>query len=108
VVSSVEHLLHGRLVLTPLLAIPPVLRGQLPGFQRLALPRLEPFELFAGRQVQPELDQDHAFVGQRPLEADDLPVGAPPLLLGGESFDPFDQHAAVPGPVKHRHAAPAG
>ena len=57
--------------------------------------------------MQPELDHDHAFVGQRPLELDDLPVGAPPLLLGGESFDPFDQDAAVPGPVKHRHASPA-
>jgi hypothetical protein len=33
---------------------------------------------------------------QRAFEVDDLPVGAPPLLLGGESFDSFDQDAAPP------------
>src|SRR5262249_10186715 len=31
-----------------------------------------------------------------------------PLLLGGESLDPFDQDATVPGPVQHGHASPAG
>jgi hypothetical protein len=72
------------------------------------LPRLEPLELLFQRQVQPELDDDHALVGQRPLEVDDLPVGAPPLLLGGEPLHPLDQDPAVPGPVEHRHAAPAG
>jgi hypothetical protein len=108
VIGPVQHLLHGRLVLAPLVAVPPVLRGQLPGLQRIAFPRLEPPELFFRRQVQPELDHDHALVGQRPLEVDDLPVGAPPLLLGGEPLDPLDQDTAVPGSVKHRHAAPAG
>jgi hypothetical protein len=108
VIGPVQHLLHGRLVLPPLLAVPPVFCGQLPGFQRIVLPRLEPFELLPRRQVHPELDHDHALVGQRPLEVDDLPIGAPPLLLGGEPLDPLDQDAAVPGPVKHRHAAPAG
>jgi hypothetical protein len=72
------------------------------------LPRLEPLELLFQRQVQPELDDDHALVGQRPLEVDDLPVGAPPLLLGGELLHPLDQDPAVPGPVEHRHATPAG
>jgi len=108
VIGPVQHVLHGRLVLPSLVAVPPVLRGQLPGLQRIALPRLEPPELLPGRQVQPELDHDHALVGQRPLEVDDLPVGAPPLLFGGESLHPLDQDAAVPGPVEHRHAAPAG
>jgi hypothetical protein len=108
VIGPVQHLLHGRLVLPPLPAVPPVLLGQLPGLQRIALPRLEPLELLSGREVQPELDDDHALVGQRPLEVDDLPVGTPPLLFSGEPLDPLHQDAAVPGPVKHRHAAPAG
>jgi hypothetical protein len=108
VIGPVHHLIHGRLVLSPLLAVPPVFRGQLPGLQRVALSRLEPLELFGVRQVQPELDDDHALVGQRPFEVDDLPVGAPPLLLGGEPLDSFYQNAAVPGPVQHRHASPAG
>jgi hypothetical protein len=108
VIGPVQHLLHGRLVLASLVAVAPVLRGQLPGLQRIALARLEPLELFFRRQVQPELDHDHALVGQRPLEVDDLPVGAPPLLLGGEPLDALDQDAAVPGPVQHCHAAPAG
>ena len=46
VISSVQHLLHGRLILPPLLAIPPIFRSQLPGLQRVALPCLEPPELF--------------------------------------------------------------
>ena len=41
------------------------------------------------------------------LEVDDLVVRPPPLLLGREALDPFDQHPAVPGPVQHRHATPA-
>jgi hypothetical protein len=108
VIGPLQHVLDGRLVLPPFLAVAPVFRGQLPGLQRIVLPRLEPLELLGVRQVQPELDDDHALVGQRPLEVNDLPVGAPPLLLGGEPFHPFHQDAAVPGPVQHRHASPAG
>src|SRR6185437_9470596 len=108
VIGPAEHLLHGRFVLRPLVTVAPVFRRQLPGLQRLALPCLEPPELFGRRHVQPELDYYHAFVGQRPLEINDLPVGAPPLFLGGEAFDPLDEDAAVPGPVQDRHSAPAG
>jgi hypothetical protein len=58
--------------------------------------------------VHPELDEDHSFGDERPLELHDLLVRAGPLLVGGEPFDSLHQHPPVPGAVQHRHAAPAG
>ena len=91
-----------------LVAVAPVLVGQLPGSQRVLLPGLEPPQLLVLGQVQPELHQDHALGGEGLLELADLPVGPAPLLVGGEALDPLDQHPAVPGPVEDGHPAPAG
>jgi len=50
--------------------------------------------------VEPELHQEPAAVGQLPLELPDIVVGLLPLLLGGKVLDALDQHAAVPGAVE--------
>src|SRR5438309_2327076 len=79
-------------VLLLLLPVAPVLIGQLPTLERIALAALEAAELLLLRDVQEELDQDHPLEHERALEADDLVVGALPLLLGGEALHSLDQH----------------
>ena len=108
VVGALEHVLDRLGVRGALLPVAPVLVGQLPGLERVALAALEAAQLLVGRDVQPELDDQHALGGQRALEAGDLVVGAAPLLLGREALHPLDQHPPVPGAVEHGHAAPAG
>src|SRR2546425_10313622 len=105
-VGAGEHVLDRLLVLAALLAVAPVLVGQLPCLQRIALSSPEALDLLRFGDVEPELDQDHALVGERPLEAVDLVVGAKPLLADGEALDALDQPPAVPGAVEDRHPAP--
>src|SRR6476620_10226489 len=105
-VGTGEHVLDRILVFAPLLAVAPVVVGQLPRLQRIALSSLEALQLLRFGDVEPELDQDHALVGQHPLEAVDLVVGAKPLLAGGEALDALDQHPPVTRAVEDRHAAP--
>src|SRR5205807_10349987 len=59
---------------TALLAVPPVLLGELPGLQGIALTPLEPLQLLLVRDVKPEFDEDHPLEGQGPLESDYLAV----------------------------------
>ena len=103
-----QHLLDCDLVLGSLLAIPPVLIGQLPLLERTLLSRLEPFQLLLGGDMHPELGEHHALRNQRPLEVDDLGVGPTPLLNVGKSLDSLNEHPSVPGPVQHRDISPAG
>ena len=55
-----------------------------------------------GVDLQPELHQHRAEVGELPLELVDLVVGPLPVGLAAKSFHPLDQHAAVPGAVEDR------
>jgi hypothetical protein len=85
----------------------PVLVGELPGLQRISAAALEALELLGVGDVQEELDDDHAVVGEHALELVDLAVGALPLLLGREALHTLDEHAPVPRAVEHGHSAPA-
>ena len=98
----------GCVVLRPLLTIAPVLLRQLPGLERIVAAPDEPAQLLLVRHVHPELDHDHALLGQRVLEVGDLLVGAAPLHLGGQVLDPLDQDPPVPAAVEDGHAAPSG
>ena len=64
VVGALEHLLGGDGVLVGLLAVAPVLVGDLPPPQRVVLAVLEPAQLLVGADLQPELDEDHALRGE--------------------------------------------
>jgi hypothetical protein len=108
VVGALEHVLHGGLVVGPPGPVAPVLGGQLPGLERVVATALEPVQLLLLTDVQPELDEDDALGGQRAFVGDDLVVGPLPLLVSGEALHPLDEDPPVPGPVHHRHAAPAG
>src|SRR3712207_485945 len=106
-VRALEHLLDRLLVGRALLAVAPVLVGQLPALQRVLLAPLEALELLLLGDVQPELHEDHPLGCERALERDDLLVGAPPLLLAGEPLHALDQRAPVPGAVEERDPSPA-
>src|SRR5205823_14096306 len=82
--------------------------GELPALEGLALAPPEPAELLLRRDVQPELDEDHALERLRPLELDDLLVRAALLVHAREPLHALDEHPAVPGAVEHGHPAPAG
>src|SRR5262249_22785948 len=100
------HFVGGLLVLRPLLAVAPILVGQLPGFIGDILALLETAQLLLGAQVHPKLTDDRAELNQLALELVDLGVGAPPLILACEALDTLDQHPAVPRAVEDRdHAA---
>ena len=107
-VGQAQHVVDRLGVLGPLLAVAPVLLGQLPGLERVVPAAFEAAQLLLVREVHPELDHDHALFGQGVFEVVDLVVGPAPLLLGGQLLHPLDQDPAVPAAVEDGHAAPTG
>src|SRR3982750_4902904 len=83
--GPLQHLLPRLGVLGQLLAVAPVLVGQLPRFERVLGAGFEALQLLVGRDLQPELDDDRPLVGEAGLEPVDLLVGAAPLLATGEA-----------------------
>src|SRR4051794_3511745 len=108
VVGAGEHLLGGAVVVAVAGPVAPILLRQLPALERVVLAAAEPGQLLLVADVQPELHQDASLDHQGTFESDDHLVGAPPLLLGGESLDPLDEHAAVPAAVEDAHPAETG
>src|SRR3954451_25443493 len=106
-VGAFEHVLRRSRVFGCLVAVAPILFGDLPSAKRITLTILEPLELFLGADLQPELDDDHAFERIHPFELNDLLVGATPLIRGGEALDALDEHTPVPTAIEHRHATEA-
>ena len=106
-VGATQHVLDRPYVRLALLAVAPVLVGQLPALQRIVLAGLKAAELLLVGEVHPELDQHHALRAQSALEFDDLVVRALHSRLSRKPFDPLDQHPAVPGSIEHGHPAPA-
>ena len=66
--GQLQHLLDGGQVLVVFLVARPVGVGHAPGFQRILLNRLEALLLFLLADVQEELQDDGAVVGQHALE----------------------------------------
>src|SRR5205085_12455351 len=58
-VGALQHVLQRPDVMLSLLAVAPVLVGELPPLQRVLLAALEALELLGVGDVQPELDDDH-------------------------------------------------
>ena len=69
VLGPLEHVLDRLRVLRPLLAVAPVLVGDLPALQRVLLALLEALELLLVGDVQPELHEHAALDAERALEA---------------------------------------
>src|SRR5262249_55113313 len=99
-VRAIEHLLNRHLVLFPLAAVAPIIRGDLVMLHRIMLPTAETLELRFAVDMQKELRHPHSVVGQHFLEDVDLVVRPHPRLGGGELFDSLDQDTAVPTPVE--------
>ena len=76
-----DHLIDRGLVLVPLLAVAPVLIGDLPLLLRICLALLEALELRLLVDLDPELDDDCAPVGELLLELIDLVICSLPVVL---------------------------
>ena len=104
--GAVNHVADGRTVVVPLVAVAPVVFGDLEALERDFLTGLEAFQLGLLVDGQPELDHNHAGVAQLLFEVINLAIGTHPVGRRAEAFDAFHQDAAVPGAVEHReHAA---
>src|SRR3954447_18541412 len=98
--GPVDHVVDGRLVLAPPLAVAPVLRRDLEPLELRPLALLEAPELLVLADAEPELDHDDAGTVELLLEVVDLAVGPQPLGRAGEPLHPLDQDPAVPGAVE--------
>ena len=99
-----QHVVRRAFVQVPLLAVAEVFLGDLVKLPRLLLAVLEAPELLLAADVQPELDEDRAVVGQLFLEIVDFLVGAHPFSLAREALDALDQDSAVPAAIVDREA----
>ena len=70
-------------------------------------PQLKAFELCFRIDVDPELENDRAVIGELFFKFVDLAVGALPVVLAAVALDALDHDAAVPAAVKDRHMATA-
>ena len=82
------------------LAVAPVLVGDLPLLFRRILPQLKAFELRFRIDVDPELENDRAVIGEFFFKLVDLAVGALPVVLAAVALDALDHDAAVPAAVE--------
>ena len=83
----------------PVVAFPvlPILRGDPPMLMRIFLQFLETLLLRFPVQMHPELEDQCAVIGQRPLEGDRPFDGGIESLLAHATINPIDQRCRVPG-----------
>ena len=103
-----EHFLDGALVLRPARPVAQVLRRQLPALEGVIEARAEALELLLRGDVEKNLNQADAVVGEQPLEVVDLGVGAAPLRFAGEALDALHQDPAIPRAVEHHQLPGVG
>ena len=106
-VGASEHVLDRLGVGTALLAVAPVLVGQLPALELVLLRLSKRFSCSSSEMCIQSLIRSIALVRERALEVVDLAVGAHPLLAAREALDPLDENPAVPRAVEDGHASPA-
>src|ERR1019366_3560626 len=102
--GPVDQVADRPLVGVPLLAIAPVVRGDLEPLERRLLARLEPGELLFLADREPELHDDDAPAREGVFEVDDLAVSAHPVGFRGEALDPLDEHTPVPASIEEHDA----
>ena len=90
-----------------LLAVAPVILGDLETLEFDLLARLEAPQLLLLADLQPELDHNRPVPLQLVLEVVDFGVATQPVRLGAIALDALDEHAAIPGAIENRHPANA-
>ena len=96
----------------PLLAVAPVLVGQLPALEGVVPAGLEPLSCSSWEMCSQSLTMTMPSSARDCSKRRDLVVGPAPLLLGGQLLDPLHQHPPVPAsgrarPCRPSRAAPA-
>ena len=107
VIGLCEHVLDCFLVVGAVGEVAPILAGQLPALERIALTCTEAAQLLILGYLEPHLDEHGALGRESCLPLHDLRIGAPPLSLAGDALHPLHEHAPVPRAVEHGHPAPA-
>ena len=82
-----------------------ILQPDLVVLMRVVEPRDHAPLLLLRADMDQELDDAHAVVGELALELVDLAIGPLPGVLAAKTLDALDQHAAVPGAVEDRPVA---
>ena len=103
--GQAEDILDRGFVLGILVAVAPILIGDLPLFRRILLAVAKASQLLFGTHVNPELQQDGAPPHQIALEFVDLVVRPRPFRHRSETFDALHEHATVPAAVVDAHVA---
>src|SRR5665213_2300183 len=75
IIGHRDHVLQGVQVGTALLSVAPVIGGEFPLYQGIALAVLEALQLYLVRDVQPELHERDVVVNEHALEVHDLLAG---------------------------------
>ena len=104
-VGQLQHLLGGRQVVRVFLVAGPIGVADPPGLQRIGLDGAKTRLLLLLRDVQEELEDHCAVIGQHALELDDVAVRVAPRLLGNRALHPVVQNADVPTAVEDHHLA---
>ena len=82
-------------------AVPVIIFARFPAFPRVFKAILETLVLFRLRHMHEEFDDGDAIVLLLRFEFVDFVVSALPVFFAAKALDAFDEHAAIPGAVKH-------
>ena len=105
VAGLLDGVREGRLVVVPLLPRVEVAEAELPVLVRFGEPGLEPALLLVLGDVQQDLDDRGALVGEHLLERADVVEALPPPLLGDETVHAHHDDVLVVAPVEHADLA---
>src|SRR5690606_41661726 len=103
-----EHLAVRGLVGVPLLPGVQIADVELPVLARVVEPGAEALRLLLFRDVDEELDDRRALVGEETLELDDVVIAPPPTRLGDEALDAYHEDVLVVAPVEYHDLPVAG
>src|SRR5690606_30187891 len=81
---------------------------ELPVLARVVEPGAEALRLLLFRDVDEELDDRRALVGEETLELDDVVIAPPPTRLGDEALDAYHEDVLVVAPVEYHDLPVAG
>ena len=107
-VGALDGDLEGLHILRPELALAHVAGVVFPVLFGGVEPRLKPFGLLLGRNMQHDLDDPRSILGEAPFKIDDRSVAALDLLGRGKGPHALNEHVLVVGAVENSDDAGAG
>ena len=103
--GKAEHVVYRCTILGILVAVAPILCGDLPTFRGIVFTCFKTLKLRFGGNVHPELKQDGTPVDHVTLKLVDFLVCTAPLVGAGKTLHALNQHTAVPTAVVNTYMA---